>query len=1300
MPSIRNPATVVQPGPGRLPANTVPASALIFPPGSSSDAALQAHITDPVDAHMASAIGQTGYAVVNSTWVQAAAGVGGTQNALTTLFDAANARPTWVLDANPAAKGDFVGPNALINAVAAAGANYPVLYLRQGTYNWTDPSIISYFSIIGARSDTTIINGTGNLRLGAYATLKNLKVVLPGNLNVLGGFGLGFNKVEDVIFDATGSLLVPSAFNTFERISGADQVMSVTGAGNVIKSYLNITISLGSNALNTAISEGVVLSSVRTLTNPVLQIASSGNKISNIFVQDLTSFNAPCFQILGTASNNILEDLTVQDLTTPGVNFEAIQVVNGTSGTHINGVQIANFNGVALTGFQHALVRLFGNDSSFSDCKVTAVDNLAVPTVLLGANNNSVHDVSVVGNAGCSASVFSCVGSYSVYSNLSVKDFTTPSGLFKAFEFTGFNCRAEGITVDNCPQVSSLIVFNDSNSSYSTVTVTNISTLSANILVYIGSSALVIDGLSISNLTTIPAGFRALYSDGRDVKINDLNISSIGNASLMTLPLVHIQGDFALDTVRLGGCGTLAIPMPQPALHFQSASGSIRGVVTNQDIFSPTTYSSVSLLKLEAFCIVDVTDCVFRSLYFDCPAVDIAVLPFAFGIVYQPQVKFTNCVIESLVYAIPNTVPALRIVDSTGVKFDNCRIYAGGGKACGTTNSGAVFEDCTFVGGDSLAAAGNQLFYGWGAKASGFSQEMSLVLRNCIMEFGDSNCNPTVVTSPIVFFGGSGSTPFVGHGAIHVDGLHLSPAPATSITNWHLASTLVVDVKNQDATVVSSYSHITIDLANIPWSASGTGSSVYGSITTDGTVLEIEGPTSYADNRQVLTKFDGVSITRAQLSVAGTGRSLIKAVACTIDNLVLDGPSVALAAGFFNTPLALLSAVQVNGLDLFPSAALKSGTDPIVQALFSTIERAVVRNLNNATSLCVFEIGGSTLKDSTLDISGPSFVYATQLLIVSTGFSHIQNNSINVSNRETYNQFINLSGLGGDVVEDNLIISSGGTTEFVYGLSTSFHTIANNEFITQQGAAVHSDTGASMTLGAGTKRILDASVNFITLGVQPGDLFQITAASAGISIGNYKVTTVVDATHIDLDRTPNPGANSSGIAWTVYTGGCAAVQIKLEQSTFNKIHNNTLTMIYSGQLTLPILPNIYVLGDDAGFYGYTSISSNTIVDYHPPSLQATDPNGRAFIYLFAALGNTVTGNVLSALSISVGPGNPGGSSIYLQGGGVIGGQNIATGNSLTNFIGGGEPSIVSSLGFNAASNVFTVGASPLNVLLP
>jgi hypothetical protein len=63
MPSYKNPASIVNPGPGRLPAGTVPANALLFPVGSGGDISeeLQAHIHQTIDAHLASAIGVNPY---------------------------------------------------------------------------------------------------------------------------------------------------------------------------------------------------------------------------------------------------------------------------------------------------------------------------------------------------------------------------------------------------------------------------------------------------------------------------------------------------------------------------------------------------------------------------------------------------------------------------------------------------------------------------------------------------------------------------------------------------------------------------------------------------------------------------------------------------------------------------------------------------------------------------------------------------------------------------------------------------------------------------------------------------------------------------------------------------------------------------------------------------------------------------------------------------------------------------------------------------------------------------------------
>lgn len=56
MPSPKDPTAVVKPGAGKVPAGSVPISALTFPAGGGSGD-LAAHLADPVDAHMAFAIG-------------------------------------------------------------------------------------------------------------------------------------------------------------------------------------------------------------------------------------------------------------------------------------------------------------------------------------------------------------------------------------------------------------------------------------------------------------------------------------------------------------------------------------------------------------------------------------------------------------------------------------------------------------------------------------------------------------------------------------------------------------------------------------------------------------------------------------------------------------------------------------------------------------------------------------------------------------------------------------------------------------------------------------------------------------------------------------------------------------------------------------------------------------------------------------------------------------------------------------------------------------------------------------------
>lgn len=128
MPSSKNPVTVVLPGPGKLPAGTVTASALLFPPGGGSGAALAAHITDPVDAHMASAIGVNPLNPAGLPILSSAGGVVDGESVLD-FIDAAKdlfpVRPNYVgLDATPnSGVPDWftLGPNGTGTGLAVTG---------------------------------------------------------------------------------------------------------------------------------------------------------------------------------------------------------------------------------------------------------------------------------------------------------------------------------------------------------------------------------------------------------------------------------------------------------------------------------------------------------------------------------------------------------------------------------------------------------------------------------------------------------------------------------------------------------------------------------------------------------------------------------------------------------------------------------------------------------------------------------------------------------------------------------------------------------------------------------------------------------------------------------------------------------------------------------------------------------------------------------------------------------------------------------------------------------------------------
>ena len=180
MPSTRDPNEVVNPGPGKLPAGTVPSSAFISIGGGGSGVALiQAHMADPVDAHMASAIGiEPVYALTGEALLTSAGGLIPGESVLdfiATMKDLLPLRPNYLgysdanlpLDGVPVwstlstpggytAGGSFVATHHIwsagVTSIQAAGSLFPADRGMLAIYLSTDGNYLNAGSttLIGA----------------------------------------------------------------------------------------------------------------------------------------------------------------------------------------------------------------------------------------------------------------------------------------------------------------------------------------------------------------------------------------------------------------------------------------------------------------------------------------------------------------------------------------------------------------------------------------------------------------------------------------------------------------------------------------------------------------------------------------------------------------------------------------------------------------------------------------------------------------------------------------------------------------------------------------------------------------------------------------------------------------------------------------------------------------------------------------------------------------------------------------------------------------------------------------------
>jgi hypothetical protein len=762
MPSTKDPVEVVQPGPGRLPAGTVPASALIFPPGAGgSDAALQAHIADPVGAHAATAInvtplnpwadgtpnneievqaaladivddlagnlganrpGQPGY--VGETF---SIGAGTLGSAVSRLFEGVNTRMAWVLDPNPAAaNADFAGPNALINALAAIGTpSHPVLYLRPGTYNY-DGSPFTNVTVIGAsRFTTTIQNTAGNLLATNGCLFANVTIDLTGDLNLFGPF----NTFTFVHFDVDGIINLTGQNNVLEHVRGhtAPQVIVVNGTNHTIRDFYNCVIELLSTADNSVVDHGSI-SSVRSLSQEVLKVASDQNSISNIYITLPAPLTNETVEISGTDNN--LSNINLANITSA----PATLVVLAGQGNHLTGL---SFDGITLNA--SVVYALFAGTSNsidgvrFTNSTLPFADNFGVQVT---GTNHELSNVEFDGGG--------------------VLD---PAGTFIQMA-SCINCHAQNVEIRNIRalQAGCKIIWmaGAQNSALQNV---------------------FINGIESNAGSTDPI----LRVEGtKDQIINNVKLKDIGTGSNLGVPIIWLSGisggmidnvcaDGITDTVSAGRFIDIVSATPTSPLTIKNCTGRIQDSADN-------AFHAVSINAIA----VDVRDCIFQAQGGGA-----------------------------------STSSATVFVENCGVfSFRNVTIGASHGRAAAFPSSPVKLDHCLFAGGSDDPGAGRQLFYGYGAAIS------PLTLNDCQMFFGSSNCDPSPASSdPIVFFGGRDGAAIPTHGPSKVDGLTIIPDGSVGATSLHNGSVLHIDDELGYGKQRSSLSNIKIDLLEKTWDA-------------------------------------------------------------------------------------------------------------------------------------------------------------------------------------------------------------------------------------------------------------------------------------------------------------------------------------------------------------------------------------------------------------------------------------------------------------------------------------------------
>jgi hypothetical protein len=956
MPSTRNPVVIVNPGPGRLPTNTVPASALIFPPGGGSDAALQAHIVDPVDAHMASAIGQLGY--IGATWGIAA---NGSQSAVTKLFDAANSRPTWVLDANPAAKADFVGPSALINALAAiTSTEAPYIFLRPGDYDWTDATIISAVTIIGGGNifgnPARIKNLAGDLRVGVATHFQNVSIQLSGKLKTIGFLGFGFNTFRDCQFDTFGDIEISTSFNYLENINGTSSTyITVSSVANTFKAVesFQLRVQIGSDF---SVFDGMGFGSAKYPVNPQVSIESDHCTFSNLSLNDTTTTST---QLLISGSHNVISNVFVN-----GSSLTTGHVIDITGGQ--NKLSQIEVSGVGPSATSDAL-RVTGDGNEIDTLSLLSLSGYSAPLISLTSTsaNNNLRNCKLDTISGQSGSFIKDAGTENEIADLILSNVTTPGSNAHAVELTGTRSKVTRASFDTLPLFNGILLyFNAAIGSVAEDILVNAVTLPA-----VNFSFLKMTGTAcevhryqvntIANYASPTSSMFLVDPVSSHCVLSNVVIDAVGSGSSITVPMLDIAGTAGtyaqfvrVTDFKVNGCfHTIATPL----FRVNATNGARNITLEGFEVVSSIVVGNSLLITgstSEPFNTILVRDSNFTGA-----GSQGAATPNVYVNACGSNVVFERLYCDA---SGPTNSYALKVLSSRNFTAKNCYFSGSKGQAAESLNSGAIFEDCEFAGGTGAAGSGIQLFRGYGHDGSSYPIA-PLSLRNCKMYYSSSNCSPTSVAapSPVIFFGGIDGVVTANHGPFDVDGLDISPD--SSVTAQHRDSLIVAETTSCIHDRDSFIRNVVVDLKEIPWAQSGAARAVLTWVDTTASVFEMQGSGDRFDAVAGSSQTPSVKNLRVinlkeQSTAFVDQRIIVRGLGVIFDGVVIDGPtSGAHGTKWFSNSLVYLDQGVMTNLEMFPTSWLRIDTSglvaPIVLLGLGAVLRDFVINIPSGSTL-------------------------------------------------------------------------------------------------------------------------------------------------------------------------------------------------------------------------------------------------------------------------------------------------------------------------------------------------------------